>query len=104
MIVVLYEVQNYLKDTSAISRYSPIWGNNYFVPGRADGGFKLWAERGITQIKDVFGPGGDIKTFEDFVIKYNLSRKYIRKSLRASLEPIKVNPCPSRLYPHWRKI
>ena len=56
MIVVWYDVNKYHKETSVLSRFSPIWGNNHFVPGRADGGFKLWADKGIKQMKDIYNP------------------------------------------------
>lgn len=66
-----------MNETPVHSRYGPIWGNNRFVPGRADGGFKLWVDRGIIQIKDIYNPDDDnIKTFEELVVVYNIPNKH----------------------------
>lgn len=45
-IDVWYKAHQHIGDTPSISRFSPIWGNTYFKAGRADGGFKIWAENG----------------------------------------------------------
>lgn len=83
MIGVWYEVKKDLKEVSTLSRFSPIWGNNYFVQGRTVGGFKIWADRGVGQLKDIFGDHDEsLLTFEELVIKYNIPRKHIFKYLQ----------------------
>jgi len=61
MIYILHVTRRYLKEKSPLSSFSPIWGTNYFAPGRADGGFKIWADLGLGVVKDAFGGG-----MEDF--------------------------------------
>ena len=81
--MVWYDVHKNHKETSVLSRFSPIWGNKHFVPGRADGGFKLWADRGLKQMKDIYNPeDGHFKTFEDLVSMYNIPHKHFFKYLQ----------------------
>ena len=40
MIIIWYQVKKYLGEPSSLSRFSPIWGNQFFPPGRADSGFR----------------------------------------------------------------
>ena len=83
MIQVWQDVRKYLLDFISISRFSPIWGNVWFTPGRADGGFKLWAEKGIKQVKDVYNTkSGDMLSFEELVAKYNLPCTHFFKVLQ----------------------
>lgn len=49
-IKVWYKMQAHLYIMSHISGFTPIWGNHRFSPGRGDPGFKLWAERGISNV------------------------------------------------------
>ena len=94
MIVVWYDVRKYHKETSVLSRFSPIWGNNHFVPGRADGGFKLWADRGLKQIKDIYNPeDGHFKTFEDLVSMYNIPHTSLNiYNSQVLLDPVRTIP------------
>lgn len=82
MIRVWQEVRKYQKDSSSLSCFSPIWGNNFFTPGKGDAGFKLWADRGVKQIKDIYGIHGNILTFEELIRKYNIPRKHFFKYLQ----------------------
>ena len=59
------------------SRFSPIWGNEAFVPGRADGGFKLWAGKGIKQLKYVFGKNKTLLSFEELMAKFYIPRTHL---------------------------
>lgn len=61
MICVLHVTQRYLKETPSLSIFSPVWGNNYFAPGRADGGFKIWADKILT--KNPFNKGMIFKLY-----------------------------------------
>ena len=65
-----------------MSYFSPIWGNGSFRPGRADAGFKLWADRGVKQVKDIYGNNGNILSFEELIRKYNIPRKHFLKYLQ----------------------
>ena len=83
MIRVWQEVNKYLGVAPRLSCFSPIWGNRQFVPGRADGGFKLWTDKGVRQLRDVFGgPKGHMLSFEDLVIKYDIPRSHFFKYLQ----------------------
>ena len=76
MIVVWQEVKKYMNEPSSLSGFSPIWGNTRFAPGNADGGFRLWAEKGVGQLKDMFGSyNGNFLSFEELVSKYDIPRK-----------------------------
>ena len=83
MIKIWHDVKKYFGGTSSISQFSPIWGNNNFPPGRADGGFKSWANKGIKRMKDVFDPqSGNLLSFENLVAKYNLPNSHLFKYLQ----------------------
>ena len=53
-LIVWHEVLNYLGENAPLSQYSPILGNRNFTPGTNDLGFKLWADRGISKISDLY--------------------------------------------------
>lgn len=77
------------------------------MPGRADGSFKLWADKGIRQINDVFSPEDDnIKTFEELVIMYNVPRKHFLKylQLKSFIGSNQKQSMAIPAYPHWRKL
>ncbi len=83
MIAVWQEVKKHLKETSSVSCFSPIWGNGYFIPGKADGGFKMWADKGVGQLKDVFGRhSGNLLSFEELVAKYDIPREHFFENLQ----------------------
>jgi len=46
-ISVWYAAHNFVDETLTLSQFTPVWGNRQFKPGRLDGGFRLWAEKGI---------------------------------------------------------
>lgn len=43
MVKVWFDAKKFVKEPNVLSRYSPIWGNQYFSPGRADAVFRMWA-------------------------------------------------------------
>lgn len=54
-----------------------------FALGREDGGFKLWADRGLSLIGDIFdSEDGNIKTFGELTDIYNVPRKHFYLHLR----------------------
>ena len=83
MIQTFYEAHYFLNIDITVSCNSPIWGNNLFAPGRADGGFKIWANQGLKQIKDMFNSeSGILKTFQEIMQEYNLPSKHFFKYLQ----------------------
>lgn len=81
MINVWYDVKKYLGISQPLSYFSPIWGNTEFRPGRADGGFRMWAERGLRKIGDLYKER-QLMSFQELVEKYNISRKHFFKYLQ----------------------
>lgn len=60
MIKIWYDVKSYLKESHSLSQYSPILGNQFFVPGRADATFKLQASKGLDNIQNRYMWDSDI--------------------------------------------
>lgn len=89
VVDVWHKVNKYLNDPSFLSRFSPIWGYNYFRPGRADAGFDMWADKRVKQIKDVLDRSGTFLTFEGLVNKFVVPRKLLKKclQLRSFIKP-----------------
>lgn len=44
-------------DAPELSQLCPMWGKYCFVPGRADGGFKMWLNKGVEKISDLYLEG-----------------------------------------------
>ena len=83
MLKVWFEVQKFTKETSRISPYTPIWGNQCFIPGRADAVFKKWASKGLGKIQDLYMPNSDnMVSFEQIRHKYNIDKKHFFKFLQ----------------------
>lgn len=83
MLRVWYDVQKYLKESNSISPYSPIWANQFFVPGRADATFKLWHLKGLKTIQDLYLRDSDIMmSFEELRLKFSLNKKHFFKYLQ----------------------
>lgn len=88
-----------MNEPSSLSWFSPIWGNTRFAPGNADGGFRLWAEKGVGQLKDMFGSyNGNFLSFEELVSKYDIPRKkffkylQLRRFVRANQDRLMLAP------------
>lgn len=89
---VWFKVQSHLK--SQISSFTPVWGNRRFIPGTYDSGFKMWANRGINKISDLYDDN-KLMTFEmlrnkhhipsTHFFKYLQLRSYISKAQNHSL-------------------
>ena len=67
---------------SDISGFTPIWGDHSFSPGRGDAGFKLWAERGISKVMDMYNDNNILYSFEDLQRIYNSLGKHFFKYLQ----------------------
>ncbi len=78
---VWHEAHSFLEETISISPFSPIWGNNYFIPGRNYMGFKNWQMKGLSMVENLY-EGGTLMTFQQLVTKYNLPKKHFFKYLQ----------------------
>lgn len=76
MIKVWHDVSKSFKESNILSQFSPIWGNQLFVPGRADATFKRWASAGLKTINDLYPSESDIfMSFEELQSKFKLDKK-----------------------------
>ncbi len=75
---VWYEVHLYKTETPTLSQFSHIWGNSTFTPGKNDTGFKLWADKGICKVADLFDKG-TFMCFEDLRQKCDIQPKHFFK-------------------------
>lgn len=57
------------------SEYTTLWGNPCFLPGMDNPRFRLWGDKGISAIKDVFDPGGTIHSFTHLKDTYDLPNR-----------------------------
>lgn len=80
-VIVWHEVLNYLKENAALSRFTPIWGNKHFTPGTNDLGFKIWANKGINKISDLYDRDV-LLSFTDLKQKFNIDAKHFFKYLQ----------------------
>ncbi len=81
MISVWFDVKKYLDAFYPLSCFSPIWGNEKFKPGRLDAGFKIWADKGIRKIADLY-VNNTLMSFEEIVNTYNIPTKHFFKYLQ----------------------
>ena len=79
-IDIWHKAHKHIKDTSPISPL-PLWGDAFFGAGRADGGFRIWARRGVQKIED-FYIDGNLLTFEQLCQKYYIPKKHFFKYLQ----------------------
>lgn len=91
MIKIWYETKKCLKEPQSLSQFSPIWGNQFFVPGRADATFKLWETKGLRTIQDLYlSDSDDMMSFEELRSNFDLNRKHFFKYLQLR-NYVKVN-------------
>lgn len=77
MIEVWFKVRKFIKEPDTLSQYSPIRGNQYFAPGRADAVFRMWASKGLSKIQDLFpANSSNMMSFGELRRKYNIDNKY----------------------------
>ncbi len=74
MINMWYDIQKHFKISQHLSHYSPIWGNAEFTVGRADGGFRVWAENGLWIIGDLYKKG-NLMSFKELTEKIQHTKK-----------------------------
>uniref|UniRef100_A0A671X7A5 Reverse transcriptase domain-containing protein n=1 Tax=Sparus aurata TaxID=8175 RepID=A0A671X7A5_SPAAU len=80
-IQVWYEVHKHRDETLLLSQFSPIWGNGHFAPGKSDMGFKIWADKGICKIADLFDKNV-LMSFDEVRQKYDIQAKHFFKYLQ----------------------
>lgn len=71
-IKVWYKMKAHLNIMSDVSGFTPIWSNHRFSPGRDDPVFKLWAERGISKVMDMYNNNNILYSFADLQRTYNI--------------------------------
>lgn len=83
MIRIWRDVKKLLNEPNGLSQFSPIWGNHLFIPGRADATFKIWKNKGLQMIQNLYPPDSDIlRTFQDLQNKFHLNRRHFFKYLQ----------------------
>lgn len=80
-IVIWFKAHQHINETPLISRFSPIWGNTQFKPGRKDGGFRIWFNKGVQKISDLY-LNGELLTFAELRQTYNIPLKHFFKYLQ----------------------
>ena len=81
MINVWYEVKRYLQIPNNLSCFSPIWGNASFKPGWLDAGFKVWADKGIKTVADLYS-SKQLMSFEEMAHSFEIPGKHFFKYLQ----------------------
>ena len=80
-IEIWFKAQKYFGSDTKLSQFSPLWGNQNFTPGRQDRGFKLWADRGVAKISDMY-TDEVLLSFELLRNKYNIPPNHFFKYLQ----------------------
>ncbi len=80
-ISVWYSAHQHIGDTPALSQFSLIWGNNHFILGRADGGLKMWFDKGVEKISDLYAEDS-LMSYNQLCEKYDIPRKHFYKYLQ----------------------
>lgn len=80
-ILVWYEVHKYSGEIPVLSQFTPIWGNSDFTPGKQDMGFKIWANKGLSKIADLFDDK-TLMSFESLKRKHDIQPKHFFKYLQ----------------------
>jgi len=80
-IVVWYEVLKHIGQIPELSQFTPIWGNTMFTPGTHDGGFKIWASKGLNKVADLFNDE-TMLSFQELRHKFDLPKTHFFKYLQ----------------------
>ena len=81
-LTVWHNVLAYLGEINKLHQFSPIFGNDEFLPGRADSGFKMGASKGIAKIADLYNDNLVLMSFEELKSKYGIPAKHFFKYLQ----------------------
>lgn len=82
MINVWFDTCKYLNINSSWSRFSPIWGNANFKPGKSDKGFQIWAEKGLRKVQDMYSEEEVFMSFAEISTKYDIPKNNFFKYLQ----------------------
>lgn len=66
----------------SLSRFSPIWGNVKFKPGKSDAGFRIWAEKGLRKVQDMYNKDEIFMSFAVISKKYDIPKTHFFKYLQ----------------------
>lgn len=80
-IAIWYEAHKFLGDLPDLSRFSPLWGNDQFCPGKKDLGFKLWMNKGVSRLSDLY-EDDILMSFDKLVAKFHIPQKHFFKYLQ----------------------
>lgn len=84
MVRVWNDVRKYLNESTCLSQFSPVWGNQLFTPGRADATLKLWASRGPKTISVLYPSQSDIfMTFRELQLRFKKKQYFNYLQLRS---------------------
>lgn len=72
-----------LKRKYTESKFTTFWGNPCFTPGLDNVQFRNWRDKGISAIKDIFDPGGVIRSFTYLKDTYKITNKELFMYLQA---------------------
>lgn len=72
-----------LNRSPTTSEYSTFWGNPCFTPSLENPRFNFWRDKGISAIRDIFDPGGTIRSFEQLKELYDLPHRDFYMYLQA---------------------
>ena len=76
-----YSAHQQVGDTPALPQITPIWGNYCFKLGRADGGFRMWFNKGAAKILDLYAEGS-LMSYNQLCEKYDIPRRHFFKYLQ----------------------
>ncbi len=70
-IVAWYELLDMFENPVGFSQYLPNWGQTFFTPGKSDASFRLWAEKGLRMISNLYRTN-TLMTFENLKEKFGI--------------------------------
>lgn len=84
MINVFFNTCEYLNINSFWSCISPMWCNVNFKPGKSDPGFRIWTEKRLRKVQNMYREDGQLMSFAEISIKYDIPKYLQLKSLISS--------------------
>lgn len=77
MVKVWFDAKTSVKEPNVLSQHSPIRGNQYFTPGRADTVSKSWTSKGLQKIQDLYLFDLNNMSFEELRCKFDIEKKIL---------------------------
>lgn len=72
------ESQDMFREPTGLSQFSPIWDNTLFTPGKSDLRFRLWAQKGLQKISDLYRDN-TLMSIEHFKEKFGIPQAHLFK-------------------------